>query len=273
MLKPEERDLQEQIKSWYEVHSETPTDESGQFVISNAAAPAIHNVMVEYIEDRHYRPADSVIATITPEETATVKLRVFEKPCLLLKVLDSKGVPVLDYILGVKSKTENTSSLRGKHVVLSSDEWERVSSFYIEDTDRVILHLVASDPSGGKVEKNNIECFVGSTNRVTLVLDDSLPIAVAGVIKNSAGVEVTDNTLSICYYKGFLQTKTDHTGNFFVKNIPAEVNSEMKLGCVYNGSYFSTNILIGKECIEWTLPKAPEKTAANKSSFDLFKSD
>jgi len=269
--KPVDRNMQERIRSWYSVRSETPTDELGQFVISNAAAPAMHGVHAEWLNNLHYKPGDHVFVTVTPGKIASVELRIIEKPNLLLKVRDSKGTPVLDYNLAIKSRTEHTYMSSGRHVIHRTDAWERVTVGIQESVAKGILNLAVTAPSGGRAVTNNIVCLVGTTNCVVLVLDDSEPVTVAGVIMTTDGTPVADNDMHANYSLGSLRSRTDHTGNFFLENISAETNSFITLGCIYNGEYYSTNVCISTKFIEWKLPKSkPKPPASNNGDFDLF---
>jgi hypothetical protein len=254
-LTQEEWEVQNQIRGWYQVRSETPSDALGQFVISNAAAPAVQGIQIEWLDNLNYNPGDRVYATVTPGKTTAVELKVFEKPCLLLKVRDSKGTPVLDYNLAIRERTEHWSSSSTPHIILSSDRWERITMNIMENTDRMNINLAVSALTGGRAETNNLACLVGSTNFVTLILDDSTPVTIAGTLMNSDNIPITDTIISIYYSKGYLSAKTDHTGNFFIENIYADTNSMMSLKCVYNTVDCKTNVNSNNEFIEWKLPE------------------
>ena len=241
----------------YEAESKYPSDESGMYVISNAAAPQAYRIKLRDYNRNFQICNKNRKIKIEPGETTVynIKLRKTDKPGVLIKVKDKDGDPIPNYSLDIKSTDENGAVSSGSHNVhlSQSDDWYRVNIFIKDGNGKLDLTARTDDRRIGK--KKNILIETGKDNKITLILSEPLEPIIAGFVYNPDLTPYIDGSISASFGKLNNRGKTDHFGYFEIIELDVEKGTKIELSTWINYVWFYTNTLAGDDNLEWILPK------------------
>ena len=243
----------------YRYKSVTPSDEFGDYVISNVAAPETYSIQV--INDKNYFLDEEVKTLVQPFETAVCDFTVFQKPEIWVKVLDEKNNVVKNYMIKVKIEGHGTSERHGNVKLKGTNQWYKLSLIHL-DNYNMTLSLCAVLETGGKIFKTNVPSNKPGKYYIALKQDKPPEPFLAGFIYSSDDKPLVDNHIYADVNKHSYSEQTDHLGFFEIANPQIDSETEKgkpaKLRLYINHEPFETNVIVGDVNIEWILPRQRE---------------
>lgn len=238
----------------YSYKTETGSDDFGDYVISNVAAPETYSIR---IDNKNYFIDDTIKISVKPFETAICNFKVYQKPVVMVKLIDKKNKIIKEYDLETKIECKNSTSTSTRPVNLKgTNEWHRANVWNIQNYNSK-LSLRAKTDSDEDAYKENILCNKPGINYIVLKTENNSKIIAAGFIYSPDNQPLIDGNVYGYLGKKFFSAGTDHLGYFEIlgTELNFEKNKNIKLRIYYDKSDIETNVVVGTDDIEWNLPQ------------------
>lgn len=253
------RSLNKRNSSWedcgYNYKSETASDEFGDYVISNVAAPETYSIKIDNID---YFLDETINKTVKQGETAICNFKVFQKPIVMVKLIDKNNQVIrkYDFKATIEEKAHNMSRTHSNSLTVNlkgTNEWYRVHLRGVKNYNSK-LSLLAVAETGDEAYKENIPCDKPGKSYVVLKLGELPKSVITGFIYDPDEHPLIDSFVSGSIGHSRSTTRTDHLG-YFEMAIPAEKGKTVELNTIFNGANCETNVTLVDDNIEWILPQ------------------
>ncbi len=254
------KELDDSIGVKFEYKATSPTTSSGEFIISNVAAPETYCFKID--SEDYFIPltlhAEPKSMKVNKGAVAEIELIVLPKSKVFLKVCDEKKQPVLNYKLDVMVQDERGSDSYKKQVSLSSDTWYRVTIPEIDNNGKLSLTATANDEKVAAT--NGVILVAGETNFITMILSSESQIS--GFVYYPDESPAIDAWLSanVISNDSFKYAYTDYLGYFEIAGLLAKSNDNIEIYVSDKTRSYKaeTNVLFGSQDVEIYLSPLPK---------------
>jgi len=251
---------------WYDLNaynykSKTETDEFGDYVISNVAAPEIYYVSI--YDNNYFIPQkqSSTLAKVYPDEITICNFQASQMPVIMLKVRDKNHKEIKNYSLKVKARyrdhlMDSLSINTGTISLNETEEWHRVK-LRCEDYLFTKWSLKAFTEEEGEARKENISFEKPEAKYIVLTLCSTQEPAISGFVYKPDDLPLIDTRVSTYSDGKSADGRTDYQGYFEILTSQWEDEKRVRLQTSYNKTSYRTNVTVGSKDIEWNLPESP----------------
>jgi CYTH domain-containing protein len=236
------------------------TTSSGEFMISNVAAPAVYCFKID--SEDYFLPlsihAELKTIKVNIGAVTETELIVLPKSKVFLKIKDEKVNPVLNYKLNVMAEDERGSDSYSKQVLLSTDSWYHVNIPEVDNNGKLSLTAIADDEKIAAT--NEIILVAGETNFITMVLSSKSQIS--GFVYYPDESPAIDAWISanVAGNVSYRNAHTDYLGYFEFIGLSVKSNDIIEVSVSdKTGNYEAeTNLPLGAQDVEIYLSPPPK---------------
>ncbi len=258
--KPPEENIDPGFNLQYGGISKSPSDEAGNYIIEDIAAPETYLVDAaspECFTMNQFDPSVNIV-NVKPEKPTRHNLIVYTKNIIFVKAVNEEEVPVEKYDLQTKVITSDSQKTKNIKIDHKGEEWMLINIDNKFCHPKAEVSFAATTTTGESKESKTVKLCGSSTNYVTLKLELVEPQIAGHVYMPDKMPAVKATVFARAKASGSrAAVKTDHIGYFEIRGLKCNENEAVMLMASLRSqkAVAVTNIFAGDLDVEIILKK------------------